>query len=288
MGVYRITRPDGSIEYSDVPGGAGRIGPVGSNDKRSYDHKQIKDIIKEVQKRVPKLNDYLEYLAYLRNHRPYQLDRVLNELREADPQTWLKLQKHPQFRPLIQTALGLNATEKHLGPGIAVIAAQVSGRYGGITGSVEKWLETTVKDMMKRDRYGPYADVLGSRASTLPAPKSPAYSNTRLGQYLKTEDARAIEAAKQSAKAGDSARAAVRNAKATAVTRALNPLLDLGIGALDPDVHRGTTNFLVEVKLKKAWAAGVLDDEQYQTAHNLMAQGKFAEMQEYLSNLGRR
>lgn len=281
MGVYRITRPDGSIEYSDVPSGPGRVEPVGSDGSRPYDHKQVKDIIKEVQKRVPKLNDYLEYLDYLRNHRPYQLDRVLNELRKEDPQTWLKLQKYPQFRPLRETALGLKAAEKNIGAGIGLAT-------GRLTGSVEKWLETTVKDMMKRDRYGPYADVLGSKASTLPAPKSPTYSNSRLGQHLKAEDARSIEAAKQSTKAGDAARAAVRSAKATAVTRTLNPLLDLGIGALDPEVHRGTTNFLVEVKLKKAWTAGILDDEQYQTAHNLMAQGKFAEMQEYLSSLGGR
>lgn len=286
MGVYRITRPDGSIEYSDAPTGTGRVEPVGS-DGRPYDHKQVKDIIKEVQKRVPKLNDYLEYLEYLRNHRSYQLDRVLQELRKEDPQTWLKLQKYPQFKPLNQTALGLKATEKHLGPGVAVIAAQVTGSYGGVTGSVEKWLETTVKDMMKRDRYGPYAPVLGSKASTLPVPKSPTYSDSRLGQYLKTEDARSLEAAKASAKAGEASKAAIRGAKATAVTRVLNPLLDLGISALDPDVHRGTTNFLVEVKLKKAWAAGVLDDEQYETAHNLMVQGKFAEMQAYLSSLGR-
>lgn len=288
MGVYKITRPDGSIEYSDVPGGAGRVEPVGSDGAPPPDHKQVKDIIKEVQKRVPKLNDYLEYLTYLRNHRPYQLDRVLHELRKEDPQTWLKLQKYPQFKPLNQTALGLKATEKHLGPGIAVIAAQVTGSYGGVTGSVEKWLETTVKDMMKRDRFGPYAPVLGNKASTLPAPKSPTYSNSRLGQYLKTEDSRSLEAAKASAKAGEASKAAIRGAKATAVTRVLNPLLDLGISALDPDIHRGTTNFVVEIKLKKAWAAGILDDEQYETAHNLMVQGKFAEMQAYLSSLGRR
>src|SRR5574343_1012140 len=286
MGVYRITRPDGSIESSDAPTGTGRVEPVGS-DGRPDDHKQVKDIIKEVQKRVPKLNDYLEYLEYLRNHRSYQLDRVLQELRKEDPQSWLKLQKYPQFKPLNQTALGLKATEKHLGPGVAVIAAQVTGSYGGVTGSVEKWLETTVKDMMKRDRYGPYAPVLGNKASTLPAPKSPTYSNSRLGQHLKVDDVRSIEAAKASAKAGEASKVAIRGAKATAVTRVLNPLLDLGISALDPDVHRGTTNFLVEVKLKKAWAAGVLDDEQYETAHNLMVQGKFAEMQAYLSSLGR-
>lgn len=282
MGVYKITRPDGSIEYSDMPGGAGRVEPVGSDGTRAYDHKQVKDIIKEVQKRVPKLNDYLEYLEYLRNHRPYQLDRVLQELRKEDPQTWLKLQKYPQFKPLNQTALGLKATETHLGPGIAVIAAQVTGSYGGVTGSVEKWLETTVKDMMKRDRYGPYAPVLGSKASTLPASKSPTYSDSRLGQYLKTEDARSLEAAKRSAKAMEASRAAVRTAKATAVTRGLNPLLDLGIGASDIDFFKGVSAIQGMRLGKELVEKGVLTQEEALELRGMMARAEFGKARELI------
>src|SRR5574343_889264 len=278
MGVYRITRPDGSIESSDAPTGTGRVEPVGS-DGRPYDHKQVKDIIKEVQKRVPKLNDYLEYLEYLRNHRSYQLDRVLQELRKEDPQTWLKLQKYPQFKPLNQTALGLKATEKHLGPGVAVIAAQVTGSYGGVTGSVEKWLETTVKDMMKRDRYGPYAPVLGNKASTLPAPKSPTYSNSRLGQHLKVDDVRSIEAAKQSAKAGESSRAAIRTAKAAAATRTLNPLIDVGIGALDPAVFSGISAIRGRQLANRLVKNGVLSLEEAEELPRMMARGEFAQAQ---------
>lgn len=279
-GIYRIIRPDGSVEFTDVPSGPGRIdtGSRSASDERAHDHKQVKDLIKEAQKRIPKINDYLNYLEYLRHHRPLQFDRVMRELQRDDPQTWLKLQKYPQFRPLHQTALGLKAAEKHIGAGIGLST-------GSMTGSVEKWLETTVKDMMKRDRWGPYADVLGPKTSTLPPPKAPTYSNSRLGQHLKAEDARAAQAAKEAAKELDVSRAALRASKAAAVTRVLSPILDLGIGALDPDVHRGATNFSVEVKLKRAYAAGQLDEEQYTTAHNLMAQGKFKEMQEYLSNL---
>ncbi|MDR0777365.1 MAG: hypothetical protein LBE81_12120 [Azonexus sp.] len=271
MGVYRITRPDGSIEYSDVPSGPGRIEPVGSDGKRSHDHKQVKDIIKEVQKRVPKLNDYLEYLEYLRNHRPYQLDRVLNGLRKEDPQTWLKLQKFPQFRPLRETAFGLKAVEKNIGVGIGMAT-------GRITGSVEKWLETTVKDMMKRDRYGPYADVLGSKASTLPAPKSPTYSNTRYGQYFKAEDARAMEAAKASAKAGETARAAVRSGKAITTTRMLGPLVDLGIGALDPDFFRGISAIKGIEIARKLEEKGILNDYEAYMLPRLMAAGRYDEV----------
>ena len=272
MGVYRITRPDGSIEYSDVPGGEGRVEPVGSDGTRPYDHKQVKDIIKEVQKRVPKLNDYLEYLDYLRNHRPHQLDRVLHELRKEDPQTWLKLQKYPQFKPLRETALGFKAAEKNLGAGIGLVR-------GSITGSAEKWLETTVKDMMKRDRYGPYAPVLGSKASTLPAPKSPTYSDSRLGQHLKVDDVRSIEAAKQSAKAGESSRAAIRTAKAAAATRTLNPLIDVGIGALDPAVFSGISAIRGRQLANRLVKNGVLSLEEAEELPCMMARGEFAQAQ---------
>lgn len=281
-GLYRVDRPDGSVEFTDAPSGAGRIdalSPEGrarpERESRSYDHKQVKDLIKEVQKRVPKINDYLEYVDYLRSHSPIRFDRVMGDLRRTDPETWLKLQKHPQFRPLRESALGLKAAEKHLSAGIGFAT-------GNVTGSAEKWLETTVKDMMKRDRFGPYAEVLGSKASTLPA-AVPTFSRSRLGQYMQIEDARLAKAAKDVAKELEVSRAAIRGGFATAISRPAGVLLDIGLAALDPDMHGSVTNIVVETKLRKAWAAGVLNDEQYETAHNLMSQGKFKDMQDYLS-----
>ncbi|WP_052312473.1 hypothetical protein [Ralstonia solanacearum] len=100
----------------------------------------------------------------------------------------MKLQKYPQFRPLLNRALGLQAAEKNLTAGIGL----VTGKY---TGSVEKWLETTVKDMMKVHRWEAYADVLGAKSSTLLEPTPTTYSNSRWGQFAKAEDPRALEAA---------------------------------------------------------------------------------------------
>jgi hypothetical protein len=62
-------------------------------------------------------------------------------------------------------------------------------------------------------------------------------------------------------------------------------VLDFLIGALDNQVHSGATNWVVAEKLKRAWQAGLLTDDQYLTAHNLMAQGQYKEMQEYLDGL---
>ena len=238
MDVYRIVREDGSVEYTDVPSGAGQIDAVrpGSSRcddeaRRREDTKTAETLIKEAQKRIPKVTDYLDYLDYLRHNSSIRFDHVMDELRREDPQTWLKLQKHPQFRPLRETVLGIKAGSNLLGAGVGL----ASGKF---TGSVEKWMESTLKDLMKRDRFGPYADVLGTKASTLPA-KSATYSNSRLGQYLKIEDARAAAAAKAAAKELESANAGLRSAAGGSVVRVVGPLVDLGIGALRVETFRG-------------------------------------------------
>lgn len=281
---YRITRPDGSVEYTDVPNGAGRIDSISNNSRQEsesgasvYDHQEVKSLIKEVQKRAVKINDYLDYLTYLRNNSAVQFDRVMRELQREDPQTWLKLQKYPQFRPLRNTALGLKAADKHLAAGIGVM----TGKY---TGSVEKWLETTVKDMMKRDRWGPYADVLGAKASTLPATPVPTYSNSRLGQYLKVEDVRAAQAAKDAAKELETSRAAVRLSKATASTRVLSPILDFGINALDPDNAKSIGTALLHQKAQRLFEKDVIDEEQWAETQQLISQGRFVELQRFLDD----
>lgn len=287
MATYRVNRADRTIEYTDVPQGAGKVVPVSANGRttaektadKPYDHEQIKAVIKEIPKRGPKLNEYLEYIDYLRYNSPIRFDRVMQELQKEDPATWMKLQKFPQFRPLKETAVGLKA-------GTNIWGAAAGLTNGKFAGSTEKWMESTLKDLMKRDRFGPYADVLGSKATTLPA-KTPTYSNSKHGQYLKVEDAKAATASTNAAKDLSSAEAGLRAAKGTALTRMFSPILDLGIGLLDPQVHSGVANELVERRLKVAWNKGALSDEQYIDAHNLMAQGKFKEMQDYLLAISR-
>ena len=282
MGLYKITRPDGSVEYTDLPSGPGRVDGVGeraprTQDEQHKDYELAKSLIKEARKRIPKVKDYLEYLEYLRHNSPVRFDFVMNQLRQEDPQTWLKLQKYPQFRPLRETAVGIKSGSNMLGAGVGLV-------NGNVTGSAERWMESTLKDMMKRDRFGPYADVLGSKASTLPT-KTPTYSNSRLGQYLKAEDARQAAALRESAKDLEGARSGLRAAKGAAVVRAVGPLVDLGVAMLDPNTATSTANIVVETRLKSAYTKGLIDEEQYITAHNLMAAGRYKEMSDYLQSI---
>ncbi len=281
--ILKVVRPDGSVEYTDTPSGAGKLSPyrpgmgaregeeAAKEEATPYDPKLAEKLIKEAQKRIPKISDYLDYVDYLRHRDPWAFDRVMMELQRTDPQTWIKLQKYPQFRPLRETALGMKAGEKNL----SAIAGLASGN---LTGSAEKWMETTLKDMMKRDGWGPYADVLGSKATTLAKP-TPTYSNSRLGQHLKVEDARAAAAAKAAAKDLEAAQGGLRAARGAAVVRSVGPLVDLGIGALNPDFFRGISAVRAMHIGKKLVDAGVLTLEESLELRSLMANAEFDKAQ---------
>ncbi|WP_140625768.1 hypothetical protein [Methylibium rhizosphaerae] len=107
MGLYRVVREDGRVEYADVPSGSGQMEAVRPGSTRADDEARRREDAK----------------------------------------------KYPQFRPLRETALGLKAGSNLLGAGVGLAT-------GKFTGSVEKWMASTLKDLMKRDRFGPYADAL--------------------------------------------------------------------------------------------------------------------------------
>lgn len=282
--LYRRVLPDGSIELTDVPQGAGyeavRPGQPGRPDETQQrsDHKVVEDTIKAARKHGPKLLDYLDYIAYLRQHNPHRFDRVMRELMANDPKTWVALQKFPQFRPLRDTLVGVKSAEKYMGLAVDIVR-------GNLSGGTMKVFETTLKDMMKRDRFGPYLDVLGSKASTLPPPKPPTYSNSRFGQYLKREDARQATVAKEVARELDASRKALRGAVATSVTRVAGPLLDLGTQMLNPEVAVGLTQTLLRARMDKLAVRNpdfAIDTPEYEEARSLLSQGRMGELDRLL------
>lgn len=280
--VFRIEHPDGRIEYSDRPLPRG---PVQAPDDESsrMSTREVQALILALRRKAVKFDDYINYFDYLRhNQRFWRWDQMLRELQREDPIVWMKLQKYPQFRPLLNSSLGVKAADQHIAAGVAL----ARGKY---TGSVEKWLTGTVKEMMKRDRWGPFAPVLGAQASTLPSSPPPHQSNSRLGRYLEKELPRAQQEAKAAAKAMDSARAAVRTSKAAAVTRGLSPLVDLGIGALDPDFFKGISYFRGLAISKKLVAANILTYEEGYKLPKMLARGQFDEVVDMIeSGLQRR
>lgn len=287
--TFRIDRPDGRVEYTDRPTGSGRVSDALSRNKtdsdkkspRQVDHQAVASAIREIRKRIPKINDYFDYLSYLRRNNALAFDAVMKELKRQDPKTWIALQKYPQFRPLSKTIVGLKAGERSLmlGTGLAT---------GKITGSMEKWLEGSLKDMMIRDRWGPYAKVLGDKASTLPAPPAPVYSNSRLGQYLKADAPRAAAAAEQAAAALEKSKVGMRAARGAAVVRVLGPVVDVGIGALDPEVASSAGKEILRRKARKLYEKGIFDEIEWSRSQELLSQGNYVEMNQLMADAAHR
>ncbi len=290
-GIFRQTDANGRVTYSDLPpSGPGRVETLSPSGRRSSDedackaHQEAVAYIKEAQKRGPKIKDYLEYIQYLRDKgRFWRWEKALYDLKREDPDAWMKLQKYPQFRPLLNRAFGLQAVEKTLTAGIGL----ATGKY---TGSVEKWLETTVKDMMKADRWGPYADVLGAKASTLLEPPPTTYSNSRWGQFARIEDPKAVQAAKASAKAVEGSRAAIRGGIASAISRPGGVLIDAGLQALNPEEGTAVTNILLRRRIEalaRKHPDFDMTGDAYAKARDLLSQGRFGELDQYLKGFER-
>ena len=286
-GVFKTIGPDGKVEYSDRP-----VGPPGSSTqplrpgqaakpaaspaktRAEKDYDTAKEDIGLARKHIPNLVQYLEYLDYLRHHSPIRFDRLMRELQKEDPQVWLKLQKYPQFQPLSR-ALGMPKAGENR---IALTVGVAMGNYGG---SIDKWGESTLKDLMKRDGY--YADVLGAKASTLAAPPKRVYSNSKLGQYLAAEVPRQEAALSASAKALETGRSALRSGAASAFGRVGGSVLDVEIAALDPANASTLGVIMLRKRIDAMVAGGALesDDEEPQ---RLLSQSKYVELKKYLDD----
>ena len=124
----------------------------------SYDadgYKRAKGYIGDAQKHIPKAHIYLDYLEYLRDHKPGQFQKVMKELKKADPQTYITLQRYQIFRPISRAERMTNT-----------LNASVELFKGNVSKAATKWFESTLTSMMKKDGFLPL-DVLGTKATTL-------------------------------------------------------------------------------------------------------------------------
>jgi hypothetical protein len=168
----------------------------------------------------------------------------------------------------------MRAGEVHMG----LVAEAATG------GTAERWMESTLKGMMKRDRWPGYVDVLGDKATTLPEEK-PTYSQSRLGQYLKEHDPRVARAAKDAVKAREAAETELRMAKLKGPVRVGNLILDAMIQELDPQKAKDRGDACIGSALNQAFKEDRLTPEQYSQARAFYDQGRYVEMRQYLESL---
>ena len=287
-GVFRIVDKDGNVTFSDKPAGpagasvqpwkagdSSKPEPTGAPKTQSQrDYDTAKQDIALARKHIPNLVQYLEYIDYLRHHSPVRFDRVMQQLRHEDPQVWLKLQKYPQFQPLSR-ALGMaKAGENRLTLTMGIAA----GNYGG---SIDKWAESTLKDLKKRDGY--YADVLGAKATTLAQPPRRVYSASKLGQYMAAEVPRQEAAATTVAKELQKGREGLRTGAATAFSRVGGTIIDVELQALNADRGSDVAVAALSWRIQSMVRQGALAGEDGEP-QRLLSQGKYIELKKYLTD----
>ena len=129
---------------------------------------------------------------------------------------------------------------------------------------------------------GPTPDVLDTRGRIVP-PKETTYSNSKLGQHLKVEDARAAkEGVKSQAEAITAARGVTKSV-GVAISRALGPVLDVGIAALDPQAHSGAGAIKGMADKKKYIADGTLTPEEGDLLPGMYARGEYSAVRDLIA-----
>lgn len=284
-GIYRQTDANGQVTFSDQPPArAGDIETLGRDGRRTPQskadstptHEEVKRYIKDTQKYVPKVREYFEYLEFLRSHSPARHRLMLEALKREDIQAYSKLLLRPEFRPLKETAFGWRATERN----VTAAASVVTGKF---TGSVEKWLETTVQQMMKQQRWGGYADVLGDKATTL-ATKAASASNTHWGKFVLSEEPKMASARKAARVGLEASRAAIRSGLAASISRVGNTALGGGIEMLDAEKATSVGTVVLREKARRLFEKGVLDASDWEETQHLLSQGKYKEMQKLMDD----
>jgi hypothetical protein len=274
--MYRYKDSSGQTVYSDRPPSPGearssvdviRNGAVVKSElaREENPHAQAKGYIKDARKHIPKALVYIEYIEYLRKHNPARYQAYMHELMTNDPKSYTTLVRAGLFRPLQPHQRLSNVMDA----GVGLMDDLFAGRSGA--GTALTFAEKTLVDYMKKDGFMP--NVLGS-PSTLPK-VVPQYSNTRLGQWSKMEDAKMAKTGKelQAALAGRP----VLNAAASAATRVGGPVLDAMIGALDPQMVPGVAATFGFEKYKKDLAnRGIsLDGEEELYLRQYLASGNW-------------
>lgn len=251
--LYKYKDGSGQTVYSDQPPSASetsspiaviRNGVVVDtvSAKKDDPYAKAKGYISDAKKHIPKALVYVEYIEYLRKNNPGRYIAFVQELAKNDPKSYANLQKAGLFQPLKAHQRLSNLIDSSVAVGGDLFAGK-SG-FSGITTLAEK----TLVGYMKKDGFIP-PDVLGSKATTLPK-TVPQYSNTRLGQWSKMQDAQIAKLSKETQRA--LAGKPVLAAGATAATRVGGPVLDVMIRALDPQVFSGfsaifgTANYIKE------------------------------------------
>lgn len=131
---------------------------------------------------------YVEYIEFLMKMHPGRYTAYVQQIKKTDPKSYANLKMAGLFQPIKAHQRLSNLMDA----GVVMVGDLFAGR-SGYAGAVTL-AESTLVDYMKKDGALP-PSVLGTQASTLPR-NVPNYSNTRLGQWSRQQDAQVAQASK--------------------------------------------------------------------------------------------
>lgn len=257
MAIYKYTDEKGKTVYSDQS----QAGDFEVS--RDENYKFAKSAIGTVKTHVPKVQVYMDYIVYLRKHNSLKFHKIGAEIAKTDIQLYIKLQKLGVFRPL-PAAKGLEIS----------MEAAVKLIGGGAQSATVSAGERLLTEYMKKDGFIKEG-VLKAGSSTLPQ-KVPYYSNTKLGEWRKAENAAAFEAAKSAP--GLLSKLPWIKAIAKTISRLGGVFLDFEIAALDPKNASNAGVVALAFKINSMVKKNIIDIDEEAEYQKLLSQGKYAEL----------
>jgi len=151
--VFRYQNAQGGLVYSDRPPDpqqGERYAPQAETENQCYagmfcgrkapektDYQKSKEYIDATKKHIPKIQEYMDVLSYLRSHDEAGLRAAMKELQQKNPRAWIELQKSPLFKDMKEMSQFDNTVKA----GTKAVANRVAGKADSPSDFMNAWYD---------------------------------------------------------------------------------------------------------------------------------------------------
>ena len=109
----------------------------GDKPKEQTDYQKAREYADAAKKHIPKIQEYLDVLSYLRSHDEAGFRSALRELQQKNPRAWMELQKSSLFRNVREAAQFDNTVKA----GAKVVSNRVVGKSDSAADFMNAWYD---------------------------------------------------------------------------------------------------------------------------------------------------
>lgn len=151
--VYKYQNANGGLVYSDHPPDphqGERYAPhedtnnqcyagmfCGQKPKEQTDYQKARGYVDAAKKHIPKIQEYVDVLSYLRSHDEAGFRAALRELQQKNPRAWIELQKSSLFKDVREAA----HFENTIKAGTKAASNRVLGKPDGASDFMNAWYD---------------------------------------------------------------------------------------------------------------------------------------------------